>query len=69
MWRLNVASEHLKTCVENAVFGVNEHYSFRRDEVLLLQLLKGKGEGGRENIEQAGYSFESILNKADLVIA
>ena len=27
-----------------------------------------RGEGGRENIENAGYSFESILNKADLGI-
>ena len=27
-----------------------------------------RGEGGRENIEQAGYSFESILNKTDLGI-
>ncbi len=28
-----------------------------------------RGEGGRENIEQAGYCFESILTKADLGIA
>jgi orotate phosphoribosyltransferase len=27
-----------------------------------------RGEGGRENIEGAGYSFASILNKADLGI-
>ena len=27
-----------------------------------------RGEGGRENIEGAGYSFESILTKADLGI-
>ena len=28
-----------------------------------------RGEGGRENIENAGYSFESILNKTDLGIS
>ena len=28
-----------------------------------------RGEGGRENIEKAGYTFESILNKADLGIS
>ncbi len=28
-----------------------------------------RGEGGRENIEKAGYSFESILTKGDLGIA
>ena len=28
-----------------------------------------RGEGGRENIEAAGYSFESILTKGDLGIA
>ncbi len=28
-----------------------------------------RGEGGRENIEGAGYSFESILTKGDLGIA
>ena len=28
-----------------------------------------RGEGGRENIEAAGYSFESILTRSDLGIA
>lgn len=38
MWRLNVGQNNLETCVNHAVFGVNERYGFNPNEILLLQM-------------------------------
>ena len=38
-------------------------------KIELIVAVIDRGEGGREKIEEAGYSFESILTKSDLEIA
>ena len=38
-------------------------------KVALILAVIDRAEGGRENIQSAGYNFESILNKADLGIS